>query len=322
MRTARKLTLNACVAPLFLAVALVVAAGVAVVVAAVVAGDLTGRGAAARVRLGRRVDDAAVLPDAAGAIAVPEAEPDVAVAALPRSATPCFCNNRYSDESPIPNRSRMSAVDVVASRYRRTTSSCSLGVNLGRRPGRLPLGLAAAATAPVGRTLESGFSTECISQPYTRLIHFRIAKRKCASREPARVEHPYRQPRSVTRRYPRFGTRFSAALLSLVHQHRGSGIAVLGFPGREEQRRDGRRQGHDRGHPVTTTPRYGRSGAAAGRLSAVVISSAPTFRWTAPATAAPPELWDVGRPCRRCRYQQAQQADRHTERHRESSGSP
>ncbi len=176
IRTARKLTLNVWIAPLLLVPA---AAEVPLPEAAVAvdgAGALTARGAAGRVRRARRPEedaegDAAVDVGAiaAGALA---GVAEGADGARPRSGTPCFCSNRYSDESPIPNRSRISPVDVVASRYRRTTSSCSLSVSLGRRPGRLPLGVAAGATPPVDWSVASMSSTECITQPYTRLIHF------------------------------------------------------------------------------------------------------------------------------------------------------
>ena len=51
----------------------------------------------------------------------------------PRSVTPCFCNRRYNEESPIPNRVRSSAGDAFSSVYTRAISRCSSGVSLGRR---------------------------------------------------------------------------------------------------------------------------------------------------------------------------------------------
>jgi len=54
------------------------------------------------------------------------------VAARPRSGTPSRCTMRYSEDSPIPNRLRISEVGVVFSAYRRATSRCCSGLSLRR----------------------------------------------------------------------------------------------------------------------------------------------------------------------------------------------
>ena len=88
-------------------------------------------------------------------------------AVLPRGETPRRCSRRYSVASCIPKRSRIAAVETVASPYRRTTSSCWLDVSFGRRPGRR-LALS-SATALLVAAVGSVVSPRCIFQPYTTL---------------------------------------------------------------------------------------------------------------------------------------------------------
>lgn len=59
-------------------------------------------------------------------------------AARPRSGTPWRCTMRYREDSPIPNRLRISEVGVVFSAYRRATSRCCSGLSL-RRAARARL---------------------------------------------------------------------------------------------------------------------------------------------------------------------------------------
>jgi hypothetical protein len=86
-------------------------------------------------------------------------------AVRPRKAMPCRCTMRYSDESPIPNRSRISEVGVLVPPYRRAISSASS--LLSRRRRRLssdreklrgPPWTPSTETACAGSTILNGFS--------------------------------------------------------------------------------------------------------------------------------------------------------------------